>query len=188
MDYERPIILRITKSDNMKIKIRPETRSDIKAIGQVNDLAFGQADEGLIVEKLRRNPAFVKELSFVALFNGEVVGHILFFPVSIRGEHAASPSLALAPMSVLPELQNMGIGGQMVKAGLEAAKQLGFKSVIVLGHKEYYPRFGFVPASRYGIKAPFDVPDEAFMALELQPGGLSDVSGTVQYPPELLPF
>ena len=97
-------------------------------------------------------------------------------------ETAEFASLALAPMAVLPEYQNKGVGSQLVRTGLMQAGSMDHKSVIVLGHPEYYPRFGFAPASRWQIKPPFDVPDEAFMALELKEGALKDVCGVVEYP------
>ena len=102
----------------------------------------------------------------------------------IENEGSKYDSLALAPVSVVPEHQNKGIGSELISESLKIAKELGFKSVIVLGHDKYYPRFGFKPASTWGIKAPFDVPDEAFMALELEDGSLEDISGTVVYSKE----
>ncbi|MCK5169920.1 MAG: N-acetyltransferase, partial [Bacteroidales bacterium] len=126
-------------------------------------LAFGQADEGVLIEKLRLNQDFIDKLSIVAEFKDSVIGHILFFPIKIQEDSKKHKSLALAPMAVLPDFQNKGIGRQLITKGFEIAKELGFKSVIVLGHKDYYPRFGFLLASRWRIKAPFDVPDEVFM-------------------------
>lgn len=168
----------------MKINLRHETINDYAEIKNVNDLAFEQADEGLLIEKLRLNPGFINKLSIVAESKNRVIGHILFFPIKIQEDSKKHESLALAPMSVLPDYQNKGIGGQLITKGLEIAKELGFKSVIVLGHKDYYPRFGFLPASRWRIKAPFDVPDEVFMAIELVSDGLKNVSGIVEYPKE----
>jgi predicted N-acetyltransferase YhbS len=91
------------------------------------------------------------------------------------------PSLALAPVAVLPEYQNQGIGGKLIMEGHRLARELGYGSVIVVGHPAYYPRFGYKPASRWNITASFEVPDEAFMALELLEGGLKDVSGEIEY-------
>jgi predicted N-acetyltransferase YhbS len=93
-------------------------------------------------------------------------------------------SLALAPMAVLPKYQKQGIGAKLIKEGLKKAKKIGFDSVFVLGHKDYYPRFGFEKASRWNIKCPFKVPDEAFMAIELSVGALKERSGIVEYPKE----
>jgi predicted N-acetyltransferase YhbS len=168
----------------MQITVRPENKQDIKTISMVNDMAFGQEAEGLLVEKLRKNKKFIKGLSLVACMGSEIVGHILFFPIVIKKEDQEFESLALAPMSVIPELQGLGIGGQLIKKGLAKAKKLGHKSVIVLGHEEYYPRFGFKPASNYNITAPFDVPENVFLAQELTEGGLKGVEGMVEYPKE----
>jgi putative acetyltransferase len=168
----------------MNINFRQETINDYIGIKMVNDLAFSQPNEGLLIEKLRLNAHFIDKLSIVAELENRIVGHILFFPIKVIGESIKYNSLALAPMSVLPEFQNKGIGGQLIGKGLEIAKNLGFKSVIVLGHKNYYPKFGFAPASKWAIKAPFDVPDEAYMAIELIKGGLNNVSGIVEYPKE----
>lgn len=164
--------------------IRHETINDYAGIKNVNDLAFGQPNEGLLIDKLRSNPAFIDRLSIIAEFEYRIVGHILFFPIKVHGESKDHDSLALAPVSVIPEFQNKGIGGQLIVKGLEIAKSIGFKSVIVLGHKDYYPRFGFVPASKWTIKAPFDVPDDVYMAIELIKDGLKGISGIVEYPNE----
>jgi putative acetyltransferase len=168
----------------MKATIRQEKSIDFAEIKKVNDLAFGQTNEGELVEKLRENPNYKKQLSLVAEIEGNVVGHILFFPIWIINGQTKHQSLALAPMSVLPKYQKKGIGCQLVSRGLEEAKELGFKSVIVLGHPEYYPKFGFSLASQWDIKAPFDVSDKAFMSIELVEGGLDRISGVVEYPKE----
>ena len=94
------------------------------------------------------------------------------------------PSLSLAPLSVLPVYQRKGVGKQLISEGLKQAKSMGFQSVIVLGHPDYYPKFGFKLAGSWNIKAPFAVPVNAFFALELTESGLHGVSGTVQYPRE----
>lgn len=164
--------------------IRQEKTGHFEGIKKVNDLAFGQENEGILVEKLRNNPDFKKQLSLVAELDGKVVGHILFFPIWIDNGLSKHQSLALAPMSVLPSHQNQGIGGHLIVEGLKVAKTNGFKSVIVLGHEAYYPKFGFLPASQREIKAPFDVPDNVFMTIELSINGLEGISGTVEYPRE----
>jgi len=168
----------------VNIVIRQEAKSDYKKISEVNDLAFGQPNEGLLVEKLRLNPNFINQLSLVAVNDDKVIGHILFFPIIIKENENKHDSLALAPMSVLPDFQKQGVGSKLILEGLRIAKILKHKSVIVLGHKDYYPKFGFLGASNWGIKAPFDVPDEVFMAMELTENGLWEVSGVVQYPKE----
>ncbi len=128
---------------------------------------------------------YVPELSIVAVEDEQVVGHILFTKIEIEdAQGRRHPSLALAPMAVLPEFQKRGIGGSLIRKGLQTAKELGFGSVIVLGHEHYYPKFGFQPAAKFGIVPPFEVPPNAFMAIELEEGALKNISGTVIYPKE----
>lgn len=167
-----------------EIKIRCETKDDYASIKLVNDLAFGQETESELIAKLRRRREYVSKLSLVALLGDEIIGHILFYPVDIETGSLKHEILSLAPMSVLPDFQNLGIGGELVRKGLAEAMQQGYDAVVVLGHPEYYPRFGFELASKYNIKAPWEVPDEAFMAIELKEGFLQSVSGTVIFPKE----
>lgn len=126
------------------------------------------------------------KLSLVAELNERIVGHIMLTKLLIENGDKKYNSLALAPVSVLPEYQNNGIGSKLIRESLKIAREIGFKSVIVLGHDKYYPRFGFKPASLWGIKAPFKVPVEAFMVLELEVRVLDDVAGTVVYGKEFL--
>jgi putative acetyltransferase len=168
----------------MDIQIGREKTGDHQAIKLINDLAFGQPGEGMMVEALRENSRFVPELSLVAVDGGAVVGHILFFPVDIITPHGRVASLSLAPLAVHPDLQGKGIGSRLVTAGVRAAEVSGFASIIVMGHPSYYPRFGFSPASRWGIRPPMEAPDEAFMALELVEGCLEGKAGVVEYPRE----
>ncbi len=165
------------------MEIRQENTDDYKAVFAVNELAFGQVDEGELVDRVRKGNCFIPELSLVAVADGQIVGHILFSKIEIKNG-AEFESLALAPMAVLPEFQKTGIGGKLIVEGLRIAKALGHESVIVLGHKEYYPKFGFKKASTWGITCPLDVPDEYFMAIEFVAGTLSGKAGTVVYPPE----
>jgi predicted N-acetyltransferase YhbS len=166
----------------MNIIIRSEQTKDYKEITLLNDLAFNQPNEGKLVEKLREDKNFITELSIVAVYYNKVVGHILFFPIQINSGFQKHTTLALAPMSVLPEFQKKGIGKKLVRAGLIKSKELAFDSVIVLGHSGYYPKFGFFPASKFGIKAPFEVPDNVFFAIELKENSLAGKSGIVDYP------
>ncbi|MCW4032557.1 MAG: N-acetyltransferase [Candidatus Bathyarchaeota archaeon] len=163
--------------------VRREKEEDFKSIYEINEQAFKQKDESELIERIRNNKNFIPELSLVAEENGKIIGHILFSKIKIIGEKKYE-SLALAPMAILPELQRKGIGGRLIKEGLNKARELGFDSVIVLGHKDYYPRFGFERASKWDIKCPFKVPDEAFMAIELNIGVLANKSGIVEYPEE----
>lgn len=168
------------------LRIRPETPTDYPAVAAVLLAAFPGPAEARLVEQLRHRPDFRPELSWVAETAGAVVGHILLTPIRIEpaaGE-ASSSSLALAPVAVRPEWQRRGIGARLMEAGLAAARAAGYGSVVLLGHPAYYPRFGFEPASRWGIRAPFAVPDDAFMALELRPSALAGTPGTVRYPEE----
>jgi putative acetyltransferase len=162
------------------VTVRNESPTDFDAVYEVNLRAFGQENEARLVEEQRR---VGDTISLVAEVDGCVVGHILFSPIVIEGQDGNVPALALAPMAVLPDYQNRGIGSKLVRQGLETCRSLGHKIVIVLGHAQFYPRFGFIPARLQGIEAPFEVPDEAWMALELQPGALSGVKGVVKYPP-----
>lgn len=165
------------------MEIRPEHIEDYDAVYALNNLAFGQANEAKLVDLLRDSDAFIPELSLVAVLDKKIVGHILFSEIQIENEQKKiTKSLALAPMAVLPEFQQKGIGSQLITTGLDTAKNLGYKSVIVLGHEQYYPKFGFEPAVKWNIRAPFDVPSNAFMAIELVMDGLKNVNGTVKYP------
>jgi putative acetyltransferase len=164
--------------------IRSEKPQDHEAIHRVNRLAFGREEEASLVAALRRSDAYIPGLSLVAEENGGIIGHILFTRIHIKGKTRSVEALALAPMCVLPEMQRRGIGSALVEIGLEECAEFGHRIVIVVGHPEFYPRFGFRPAAESGIQAPFPVPSEAFMALALVPGALSWVSGIVVYPPE----
>jgi len=170
----------------MKTEIRQEKKDDRSSVYEVNEISFGRDSEAKLVDALRKNKeAFIPGLSIIAIVDNEIVGHILFTKIEIinnRGE--AHESLALAPMAVKPGYQKKGIGGQLIQSGLEKAKALGYTSVIVVGHEHYYPRFGFVPAEKWNIKAPFEVPAIVFMGMELVKDGLKGIEGTVKYPKE----
>lgn len=169
-----------------EILIRAETPHDFAEVFEVNKTAFGQDNEAKLVDALRKNPAvFLPALSLVALVADKIAGHILFTRIHIKNETGTlMESLALAPVAVRPGWQKKGIGSQLIIEGLARAKEMGFKSVIVLGHAHYYPKFGFEPAARWNIRAPFNVPSNSFMAAELVNDGLKEVSGTVVYPKE----
>jgi putative acetyltransferase len=169
------------------IAIRPEEPGDIPAIAGVNRTAFGGEVEVKLVEVIRASPGFIPGLSFVAVTEGRVVGHILFSPITIGAGSSGVPALALAPIAVLPEYQGRGIGSRLVEEGLGRCRELAHAIVIVVGWPSFYPRFGFTRARAKGLEAPFPVPDEAFMVLELVPGALAGVSGMVCFPPVLCP-
>ena len=162
------------------ITVRPEQPDDILAVHMVNEQAFGQSAEADIVDALRA--ACPDILSLVAESNGRIVGHIFFSPVTISDTTGTIPGMSLAPMAVAPEHQRQGIGLQLVNAGLAILRERTCPFVIVLGHPEYYPRFGFVPASRHGITCQWEgIPDEVFMILIFDRASMSGVSGTARY-------
>ena len=173
----------------MEINIREELEKDYEVVERLTEEAFKNAvhsdgTEHLLVNRLRKSDDFIKELSLVAEDNRKVIAHLMLTKAKINNGDMSVETLALAPVSVIPEYQGKGIGSKLINIALESARRLGYKSVIVLGHDKYYPKFGFVPASKYEIKAPFDVPDEAFMVKELNDGSLIGVSGIVEYAKE----
>jgi putative acetyltransferase len=158
--------------------VRPETGADRVAVRQVNERAFGRTDEANLVDALRRQVSpFV---SLVAVRDAAIVGHICFTPVTFEGDPSFA-GVGLAPMAVLPEYQRGGVGSELVRAGVAACRALGRGAIVVLGHTGYYPRFGFQPASRWHLTCDYPVPDDAFMALELEPDVLSARAGRVHY-------
>ena len=168
----------------MNIQLDAEQEADHQQIFEVNRRAFNQPDEGQLVNKIRSGANFVPELSLVAKYDVKVIGHILFSKISILTGDSEFETLALAPVAVDPDYQKMGVGKKLIEAGLQKAGQLGFESVIVLGHPDYYPKFGFEPASKWRITCPFEAPDNAFMGVELKPGALGSKPGVVRYPVE----
>jgi predicted N-acetyltransferase YhbS len=170
--------------------IRKENPQDYNRVFDLIQKAFepleiSDHNEGQLVEKLRKAPTFIEDLSLVAEHSGQVVGHILFTPMVIDNGEQKFPTLILAPVSVLTEFQKIGIGGQLILAGHQKAIELGFHSAILLGHPEYYPRFGYKPASNWGIKTQIPLPsDDVFMAVELTENGLNGISGMAVFPPE----
>lgn len=169
----------------MKIEIRAEREEDLNAIYDLNREAFGQANESNLINLLRIGKSFIPELSLVAILENEIVGHILFTKIKIVNDNMLEfESLALAPMAVAKKVQKQGIGSKLILEGLKRAKALEYTSVIVLGHKNYYPKFGFESTKKWNIKAPFEVTDEVFMGLELVEKALKGITGIVRYPKE----
>ena len=162
------------------IHIREEALGDAAAVRKVNELAFGQAEEAGIVDTLRQNCDDL--VSLVAVDEDEVVGHILFSPTTVEGAGGTVHGMGLAPMAVLPERQRQGIGSAMVNHGLDVLRERSCPFVIVLGHAEYYPRFGFEPASGHGVRSQWEgVPDDAFMILVLDKSAMEGASGVAKY-------
>ncbi len=165
---------------SMTLKIRPETAADADQVFAV-EAAANRPSEAELVQNLQQGG--VDLISLVAELDGEIVGHILFSPVTVKNDEGEFTAVALGPVAVAPEHQNKGIGSELCWAGLAACEQVGYKLAFVLGHSTYYPRFGFSPSSPYGLRSQFDVPDDVFMVKELVPGALKDRRGTVFYHP-----
>jgi putative acetyltransferase len=167
------------------IIVRPEEAEHAVGVYQVEESAFKRKAEADLCVQLRKRGAVT--LSLVALEEGEVVGHVLFSPVAIRPEGLGEDfaAVGMGPVAVLPGRQRQGIGSRLIRAGLEEIRQQGHTAVVVLGDPHYYSRFGFEPASRYGIRFEDpNVPAEDFMALELRRGALQDHSGVTCYAEE----
>ena len=147
------------------VQIRSEQSNDIVAIHRVYEQAFGGDPEANLVDRLRATGSLI--LSLVAIEDHEVVGHIAFSPVRIDSTSGTKGAVGLGPLGVLPAYQRRGIGSELVRAGLAELRKAGHGVVVVLGHPNYYPRFGFVPAENHGIRWEYDAPSEAFMVKEL---------------------
>ncbi len=164
-----------------EVAIRPEEPGDHPAVFDVNARAFGSPAEAKLVDELRE--AASPAISLVAVASGRVVGHVFFSPVDIEGSGKPLRLIALGPLAVLPEHQNRGIGSLLSRAGLEACRDLGCDAVFVLGHRGYYPRFGFSVAKERGLYYDPRELEGAFMVAELRPGALDGCSGRVVYHP-----
>jgi putative acetyltransferase len=160
-----------------RLAIRDETPADVAAIHDVEGRAFDRAGEADLVDRLRADGALA--VSLVAELDGRVVGHVAFSPVAIDGARAV---VGLGPVAVVPPLQTCAIGARLIEEGLARARERGARAAVVLGHPDYYPRFGFVRSTHFGIRYP-NVPAEAFMAAEVAPGALEDARGVVRYHP-----
>lgn len=159
------------------MNVRIETAGDREAIHAVNTAAFGQPEEAELVDRLRYEGAVL--LSAVAETDNRIAGHVLFSRMHIETAGGLVAAVALAPVAVLPEFQRRGAGSQLIRYGLDLLRERGEEIVIVLGHPEYYPRFGFSTEKAAALTSPF--PKEAYMALELMPGALAGIEGTVRY-------
>lgn len=161
------------------MEIRTEKAEDLEAVRNVNIAAFGRENEANLVDRLR---GIGSTFSFVAVQSDRIVGHLFFSLVTVEGKCSKNLSiLGLAPVAVLPNYQRQGIGTLLIQEGLKECGRSGFQAVVVLGHPHFYPRFGFIPASRKSLECEYDVPDEAFMVLELESEALQDCSPTVKY-------
>lgn len=171
----------------MDINIRTEKPDDHLSVFNLIERAFkdetySDHQEHFLVERLRKSDTFIPELSLVCELENQIIGYILLTEIKIKTSEKEITALALAPVAVLPEFQGKGIGGKLIKAAHQKASELGYQSVILLGHEKYYPKFGYRPTAEFGITLPFDVPKENCMAIELQPGALKNIQGEVVYP------
>lgn len=166
------------------LEIRQENKNDYEEVYNVIKTAFETAEhsdgnEQDLVVALRDSNSFIPELSLVAVQNNKIVGYILFTKIEIGEDE----ELALAPLGILPEHQRQGIGKELIEEGHKIAEKLGYHYSIVLGSEKYYPKFGYIPASQYGIIAPFEVPNENFMAIKLNDTN-KEITGVVKYAKE----
>jgi putative acetyltransferase len=185
MPYHGLVIITMFRKESSmlrKLLIRTEIPEDIPEIRRLNDLAFHGPVEGSIVDALRERCPDV--LSLVAVEGGRIVGHLFFSPVTINGM-TGNEAMGLGPMAVLPKFQRKGIGKALINEGIRKLEQSGCAVVVVLGHTEYYPQFGFVPASHYGLKSQWEgIPADVFMVRFLKKEKIGLVSGIVRYQPE----
>lgn len=158
--------------------VRDENPEDEPAIRRINEAAFERPDEANLIESLRGEGAVV--CSLVAEMQKELVAHILFSRMFLEDPAGPVPAVALAPVATLPRHQRRGIGGRLIREGLDRLADSGERIVFVLGHPGYYSRFGFSAQKARSISSPF--PPESFMAMELRPGALDGVRGSVRYP------
>ncbi len=172
----------------MQITIGQEQNGDKFMIYDLIETAFADVQESdhreqFLVERLHESDTFIPQLSLVAETDGgKIVGYILLTRVEIVSEDGANISLAVAPLAVLPWFQKRGIGGMLLKEAHKRAALLGYGTAVLLGHKDYYPRFGYRKAIDFGIEFPFDVPYELCMVAELLPHAIDKVHGVVRYP------
>jgi len=164
------------------VNIRPETDADVTTIYHVNAQGFGREKEAEFVNHLRDHHGIT--LSLVAEYNGLLVGHALFSPVRIEPDGAGFNSVALAPLAILPQYQRQGIGSRLVMEGIEKIRSSGYDIIFLVGHPQYYPRFGFTQAGLRGFRCEFDVPDEAWMLLETANKDYKILERTVYFRPE----
>jgi predicted N-acetyltransferase YhbS len=172
--------------DGAEITIRGERPGDSTTISDVvlrayADVAYSDHREHLMVDRLRETDAYSPALSLLAEIGDEAVGHILLTKAHIHGAGRPVKTLALAPLSVVPEHQSCGVGKRLVRAAHQRAADLGFASILLVGTPSYYRRFGYQPLSRYPIRLPFQAPEANCMILPLTPHALEGVAGTVHY-------
>ncbi len=162
------------------ITIRVENKDDLITIKEINNKAFGQPEEGNIIDKIRASGSQI--LSLVAEIDQKIVGHIFYSEAEIEHDNERIIGMGLAPMAVLPEYQKQGVGKKLINESISILKKKPIAFIIVLGHEDYYPKFGFDKASKYGISCQWDgVPDEAFMIMILDKEKMENVHGVARY-------
>lgn len=161
------------------ITIRAEHSEDKTTVYAVNRAAFEREDEARLVDTMRQKGDL--SLSLVALLAGRIVGHVAFSPVTTQHNPTGLRVWGLAPIAVLPDYQRQGVGQALIREGLAQCRAMGIDAVVLLGHTSYYPRFGFVPASRYDLQYKGEDFAEAFMILELTAGAAAQLSGRVDF-------
>jgi len=165
------------------VTLRQETEQDRAAISEVHEQAFQRTHEAHIVEKVRQSSGFIPELSLVAEYAGQIIAHALFSKVQIENGTEVVEVLAFGPLAVRPALREHGIGSMLIREGIVRASELGYRAIVLIGRPHCYAEFGFVPGSHFGLKCSVPVPDEMFMIHPLRHDGLTNVNGTVVYPP-----
>jgi putative acetyltransferase len=166
-----------------EVKVRQENQTDAEAIAFVNQSAFGGDAEARLVTVVRQSKSFIPELSLVAEVGERLAGHLLLFHAYLDRQGKQQEVLALAPMSVVPSQSHRGIGSTLLQAAMTKAASLGHKAIVVIGHPDYYRRFGFENAAKWGIRSSLPVPEDSITAKELVAGALEG-GGLLSYPPE----
>ena len=171
------------------LKLRQETPNDYEEVFQLVKESFSgekysDHEEHFLVQRLRKSNHFIPNLSIVAAINNKIVGYILLTTAGIKNDNEIHPTLALAPVTVLRDYQNQGIGSELIAYAHNSARELGYTSIVLVGHEDYYPRFGYEPAHKYNINFPFNIPDKYCMVLFLKPEIALKIQGTVHYPKE----
>jgi len=162
--------------------IKKTSHSDLNDVLRIQKEAFGHDEESNLVNSLMRDDSAKPLVSLLAIDNGEAVGHILFTKVWVTGREKSVSAMILAPLAILPHAQNKGIGGKLIKEGLEQLSKSKVDLVFVLGHPGYYPRYGFKPAGALGFEAPYPIAEknaDAWMVQELKSGVIENISGKI---------
>jgi len=166
----------------MKIEIRLEEEKDHEIVENLTREAFWNehvpgCDEHLLIHNLRNTKEFIKELDFVAIYNDETIGNIVYVKTKVKNHDKEHSVLTFGPLSVLPKYQNKGIGGKLIKHTIKLAKEMGYKAIIIYGDPEYYKRFGFKPSKEYKITNEEKKYPAALLVLELYPHSLEGIEG-----------